>query len=52
MTPAFWILRALNLAAALGAAWLGSRGRTVDLGAPAAAFAAAALIEAVFGLSG
>lgn len=52
MTPAFWILRALNLAAALGAAWLGSRGRTVDLAAPAAAFAAAALIEAGFVFSG
>ncbi|MFI5348295.1 MAG: sensor histidine kinase [Elusimicrobiota bacterium] len=52
MTPAFWLLRALNLAAALAAAWLGTRGRSVDLSGPAAAFAAAAAIEAAFIFSG
>ncbi|MDE2141155.1 MAG: sensor histidine kinase [Elusimicrobia bacterium] len=52
MTPAFWLIRALNLAAALGAAWLGTRGRAVALGAPAAAFAVAAAVEAAVVFSG
>jgi signal transduction histidine kinase len=52
MTPALWLLRALNLAAALAAAWLGARGQAVDLAAPAAAFAAVAGIEAAFVFSG
>ncbi len=52
MTPAFWLLRALNLAAALAAAHLGARGRTVSLAVPAAAFAAAAVLEAAAAVSG
>jgi signal transduction histidine kinase len=52
MTPAFWLLRALNLASALSAAYLGTRGRAVDLAAPAAAFAAAAAVEAGIVFSG
>ena len=52
MTPAFWLFRALNLAAALAAAYLGSRGRAVDLSAPAAAFTAAVFIEAAVVFSG
>ena len=52
MTPAFWLIRALNLAAALGAAWLGTRGRAVALGGPAAVFAAAAALEAAAVFSG
>lgn len=52
MTPAFWVFRSLNLAAALAAAYLGTRGRAVNLAAPAAAFAAAALIEAAVAFSG
>ncbi len=52
MTPAFWFFRALNLAAALAAAYLGSRGRAVDLAVPASAFAAAAAVEAAVIFSG
>jgi signal transduction histidine kinase len=52
MTPEFWALRALNLAAALAAAYLGTQGRAVSLAAPAAAFAAAALIEGSIVFSG
>src|SRR6185312_657636 len=52
MTPAFWILRALNLAAALAAAWLGTRGRAVDLVTPAAAFGIVAALEGAVVFSG
>jgi len=52
MTPAFWLLRALNLAAALAAAYLGTHGRAVDLTAPAAAFAAAVAMEGAVAFSG
>jgi two-component system C4-dicarboxylate transport sensor histidine kinase DctB len=52
MTPAFWLLRVLNLAAALSAAFLGSGGNASSLGAPAAAFAAAAALEAAAAFSG
>lgn len=52
MTPVFWLLRALNLAAALAAAWLGARGRAVGFGVPAAVFAAAAAAEAAVVFSG
>jgi signal transduction histidine kinase len=52
MTPAFLLLRVLNLAAALGAAWLGARGRAVDLTAPFAVFFGAAALEAAVVLSG
>jgi signal transduction histidine kinase len=52
MTPAFWTLRVLNLAAALGAAWLGSRGRAVGFALPCAVFGALAAAEAVIAFSG
>jgi signal transduction histidine kinase len=52
MRPAFWLLRGLNLAAALAAAYLGTRGRTIALGTPAAAFAAVAAAEAALVFSG
>jgi signal transduction histidine kinase len=52
MTPAFWLLRALNLAAALGAAWLGSRGRNIDFASPALVFACVAAVEGALAFSG
>jgi signal transduction histidine kinase len=52
MTPAFWLLRSLNLAAAVAAAYLGSRGRAVNLALPAAVFTAAAAIEGTAIFSG
>lgn len=52
MTPVFWLLRALNLAAALGAALLGSRGVAVSFAAPAAVFMGLAAVEAAFAFSG
>jgi signal transduction histidine kinase len=51
MTPAFWVLRALNLAAALAAARLGSRGVAVSFATPAAVFAAALAAEAALAFS-
>ena len=52
MTPAFWLFRSLNLAAALAAAYFGTRGRAVDLSGPAAAVVAAVLIEGAIVFSG
>jgi len=52
MTPAFWLLRALNLAAALGAARLATRGGAIGFGTPALVFAAAAAAEAAAVFSG
>ncbi len=52
MTPALWLMRALNLAAALAAAWLGTRGRAVDFSAPALVFASVAVVEGALAASG
>ncbi|MBI3565938.1 MAG: hypothetical protein HY079_12130, partial [Elusimicrobia bacterium] len=52
MTPATWILRASNLAAALAAAWLGARGRAVDFAAPLLVFACVAAVEGALAFSG
>jgi signal transduction histidine kinase len=52
MTPSFWLLRAVNLAAALAAAYLGASGRAAALAAPAAAIAAAAALDAASAFSG
>ena len=50
MNPAFWCLRALNLAAALAAAYLGGGGAAID--ATAAVFAVAIAAEAAAVFSG
>lgn len=52
MTPALWAVRALNLTAALGAAWTASRGLAVSLVVPAAVLAAVAAADAAAVFSG
>lgn len=49
MSAAFGVLRAVNLAAALAAAWLASRGSGGPWAAPFAVFAAAIAAETEIG---